>query len=170
MVSGASAIVGGVQVAKGGGEIASGVASAPETAGASIIITAKGGIELKKGVEKLDRAWDFGKKAAHSYEQYRLDKETFEDIEGAGKAELNTKVKRVIDKIPSKLKVNGKCDEFAKKLVNGLKQEGIEYEIIRIDSKAGIYSDKAMDVIGQGYHYGVRVLPLEIKVHIKLKN
>ena len=85
VVSGASVVVGGAQVAKGGGEIASGVASTPETAGASIVITAKGGIELKKGVEKLDRAWDFGKKAAHSYEQYRLDKETFEDIEGAGK-------------------------------------------------------------------------------------
>ena len=86
VVSGASVVVGGAQVAKGGGEIASGVASTPETAGASIVITAKGGIELKKGVEKLDRAWDFGKKAAHSYEQYRLDKETFEDIEGAGKS------------------------------------------------------------------------------------
>ena len=89
VVSGASVVVGGAQVAKGGGEIASGVASTPETAGASIVITAKGGIELKKGVEKLDRAWDFGKKAAYSYEQYRLDKETFEDIEGAGNSSAN---------------------------------------------------------------------------------
>lgn len=82
---------------------------------------------------------------------------TYKDLKGAGKSELKAKVKKVIDKIPSKFKVNGKCDEFAKKLVNGLKQEGIEYEIIRINSNAGIYSDKAMDVIGDGYHYGIKV-------------
>lgn len=54
--------------------------------GASLAVSAKGGVELKKGVKSLDRAWDFGKKAKNSYEQYSLDKETLGDIEGAGKS------------------------------------------------------------------------------------
>lgn len=76
---------------------------------------------------------------------------------GAGNSDLNTEVKKVIDKISSKFKVNGECDGFAKQLVKGLEKEEIKYEIIRIDSKAEIYSDKVKDVIGQGYHYGRKV-------------
>ena len=81
VISGANANFGGAEVVKGANEVVGGVASAPESAGAGIAIAAKGGIELKKGVEKLDRSWDFGKKAKNAYKQYNLDKETLEDCD-----------------------------------------------------------------------------------------
>ncbi|MCM1097617.1 MAG: hypothetical protein NC427_06080 [Ruminococcus flavefaciens] len=66
-------------------------------------------------------------------------------------------VRTIVNRIPNNLKQLGKCDEFAQSLVNALDEKGIPYQIIRIDSKYGIYSDKAAMSIGQGYHYGVQV-------------
>ena len=73
------------------------------------------------------------------------------------KGDSETKVDDIVDKIPDKYKQNGQCDSFAEKLTEQLKKQGIDHEIVRIHSEYSIYSDKAGDVIGNGYHYGVRV-------------
>lgn len=66
-------------------------------------------------------------------------------------------VEELVKKIPKKYKKLGECDKFAKKLREQLDKYKIKYEIIRIDSKFGIYSDKAKECIGYKYHYGVKV-------------
>lgn len=38
-----------------------------------------------------------------------------------------------------------------------MEKKGIDYEIVRVDSEYGIYSDKEGKVIGDGYHYGIKV-------------
>lgn len=63
----------------------------------------------------------------------------------------------MINKVPSKFKVNGKCNQFAESLAKKLDDMGIEYEIIRVDSSSLVYSDKAGDVIGNEFHYGIKV-------------
>ncbi|MCI8669715.1 MAG: hypothetical protein HFI34_09375 [Lachnospiraceae bacterium] len=93
-------------------------------------------------------------------------------------SEANTvDVKSIIDTIPNELKSYGKCDEFAQKLVSSLDKKGVSYNIIRVDSRFGIYSDKAEMSIGIGYHYGVQVgdivydnmttdgIPLDVWLH-----
>lgn len=77
--------------------------------------------------------------------------------EGKPDGDIYSKIDDIINKIPNKYKVNGQCDAFAKKLAEQLKKQGIDYEIVRIDSEYGIYSDKAGEVIGDGYHYGIKV-------------
>ena len=67
------------------------------------------------------------------------------------------KIQSIIKKIPNKYKTHGMCDKFAQSLVNNLEKERIEYKIIRIDSDFGIFSDKANESIGEGYHYGVQI-------------
>ena len=62
----------------------------------------------------------------------------------------------LIDQIPNKFKVLGKCDDFAQSLVDLLEKRGVRYKIIRIDSIAGIYSEKAKKSIGS-FHYGIQV-------------
>lgn len=66
-------------------------------------------------------------------------------------------IKDIIDKISNEYKTNGQCDSFAQELVNYLKQNNIDYEIIRIDSSYAIYSDKAGEMIGLDYHYGIKI-------------
>jgi len=64
----------------------------------------------------------------------------------------------IIAKISDNLKDKvGTCDEFAKALVEKLNQAGIKFEIIRIDSRVGIYSDKYGSSIGDKFHYGIRI-------------
>lgn len=69
----------------------------------------------------------------------------------------NTNINKIIDQIPNYLKRIGKCDVFAKSLADQLDQVGIDYKIIRVDSEYGVYSDKACDTIGNGYHYGIQI-------------
>ena len=78
-------------------------------------------------------------------------------VEALTKGDSKSKVDDIVDKISDKYKQNGQCDIFAEKLVEQLEKQGIDYEIVRIDSEYSIYSDKAGDVIGNGYHYGVKV-------------
>lgn len=69
----------------------------------------------------------------------------------------NAIIKDIIDNIPNHLKKRGKCDEFAQCFVDSLVKEGIDYKIIRVESKYYIYSNKAGMDIGRGYHYGVQI-------------
>ena len=91
---------------------------------------------FSKGMKLPDKTWGF-----------RL------DVKGGSDSIVND----IIDCILSALKKYGKCDEFAKILVDSLRENDIPYRIIRIDSKAGIYSDKAEMIIGIEYHYGIQV-------------
>lgn len=36
-------------------------------------------------------------------------------------------------------------------------KKGIQYKIILVDSKAGIYSDKVGEIIGINFHYGIQI-------------
>ena len=84
---------------------------------------------------------------------------TFFEKGDKGKTEenSNSEVDEIVDNIPNKYKQNGQCDCFAERLVEQLEKSGVDYDIIRIDSKYSIYSDKAGDAVGNGYHYGVKV-------------
>ena len=82
------------------------------------------------------------------------DTDTEEPSEGE---DDNPNIRDIIDRIPDELKNYGKCDEFAQSLANALEEEGLEYQIIRVDSEFGIYSDKAGMSIGDNYHYGIQV-------------
>ena len=82
IIGGASAIVGAAQLIKGAGEVTAGVASAPETGGASIAIAAKGGVSLKKAVEKIDLACKYIKKAENAFEQYNIDDKKYDEFSG----------------------------------------------------------------------------------------
>lgn len=81
----------------------------------------------------------------------------------SNKGESNKKsdyddIQGIISKIPKGLKTMGKCDQFAMEFVRRLKNAGIVYEIIRIDTKTGyIYSDRLRNSIGKAYHYGVKI-------------
>ncbi|MBE5951411.1 MAG: hypothetical protein E7260_07415 [Lachnospiraceae bacterium] len=66
-------------------------------------------------------------------------------------------IKNIIKKIPSKGKERGQCDGFAKRLAKALDDKGIDYQIIRVDSDFGIYSDKAKISVGDNYHYGIQI-------------
>lgn len=57
------------------------------------------------------------------------------------------------------MKQNGKCDQFAKVFSQKLREIGIAFEIIRIDTVARyIYSDKFGNQIGNNsFHYGIRI-------------
>ncbi len=79
-------------------------------------------------------------------------KERAEEIE-----EEEAKIEEIINSIPEKYKVNGKCNEFAEILAERLDEEGIEHDKIKVESRYGIYSDKAKELIGNGFHYGIRV-------------
>lgn len=64
----------------------------------------------------------------------------------------------IIAKISDSLKDKvGTCDGFAKALAEKLNQAGTKFEIIRIDSRVGIYSDKYGASIGDKFHYGIRI-------------
>ncbi len=84
-------------------------------------------------------------------------KEVKKELDNNSKKTFKSKIDNIVNKIPEKYKKNGQCDSFAKKMVERLKKENIHYQIIRVDSIYSIYSDKAEAVIGNGYHYGIKI-------------
>ena len=50
--------------------------------GASIAIAAKGGVSLKKAVEKIDLACKYIKKAENAFEQYNIDDKKYDEFSG----------------------------------------------------------------------------------------
>ncbi len=72
----------------------------------------------------------------------------------------DSKIKRAIENVDSSYKKNFKCEEFAKELANNLDEEGIDYDVIKIESEFGIYSNKLGQSVAQGvnsHHIGIRV-------------
>lgn len=75
------------------------------------------------------------------------------ETEGTGKS-----VDDIINDIPKDLKDLGKCDEFADALEDGMRENGISGERLKVESDFGIYSDKAGKVIGEtGYHDAIKI-------------
>jgi RHS repeat-associated protein len=76
-------------------------------------------------------------------------------------AEINKKVNDLINKIPNEYKKIYQCNQFATQLKIQLEEQGYvqkkDFQIIRIDSPFGIYSTKQDEIIGLGYHYGIKV-------------
>ena len=91
----------------------------------------------RSAVDVLDASNSFGK-------------EVLENLEDLA-------IKNIIKKIPKELKTHGKCDGFAKRLAKALDKKGIDYQIIKVESKSWVYSDKAGSEIGWKYHYGIRI-------------
>ena len=61
-------------------------------------------------------------------------------------------------------KQNYKCEEYAKEFTELLEKQNIDYEVVKLESKFGIYSDKLGKTISEGspstggsYHFGVKV-------------
>ena len=69
----------------------------------------------------------------------------------------NDNVDDIISQVPDGVKGYGDCDGSAKELSKLLDKFGIPYDIIRIDSGGGVYSDKAGMLIGSEYHYGIKI-------------
>lgn len=69
----------------------------------------------------------------------------------------NSNIDDAINQIPNDLKKNGECDKFAKAFANIFDKLGISYEIVRVDSGASVYSDKAGTIIGRKFQYGIKI-------------
>lgn len=109
--------------------------------------------DMVEGLAKADTS-KLTRSEAEAYEQFLRNAGVSADVIKGGKY---SNVKDIVSKIPNGLKAYGKCDEFAECMVDALKEKEIAYKIIRIDSNAGIYSDKAGSIIGVNYHYGIQV-------------